>query len=82
MKNMIGIFCTKTPIEDIVLDSLSLAEEMCLLTYGCVPPVELSCTAGSGPSLMYIPSHLQHIMFELLKNAMRAVVEKEQKRVG
>ncbi|KAJ3371302.1 hypothetical protein HDU91_005436 [Kappamyces sp. JEL0680] len=82
LDNMIGIFCTKTPIEDIVLESLQLAEEMCLITYGCVPPVELSCTPTSTGNLLYIPSHLQHIMFELLKNAMRAVIEKEQHRIG
>jgi pyruvate dehydrogenase kinase 2/3/4 len=81
LDNMIGIFCTKTPIEEIVIEAINLAEEMCILTYGCVPPVELSCTPNKN-DLLYIPSHLQHIIFELMKNAMRAVIEKEQERVG
>jgi pyruvate dehydrogenase kinase 2/3/4 len=81
LDNMIGIFCTKTPIEEIVIESINLAEEMCLLTYGCVPTVEISCTPNRN-DLLYIPSHLQHIIFELMKNAMRAVIEKEQVRVG
>ena len=83
LDNMIGIFCTKTPVEEIVLESVALAEEMSILTYGCCPPVELSCTPSSATiDLLYIPSHLQHIIFELVKNSMRAVIEKEQERVG
>ncbi|KAI8901782.1 histidine kinase-like ATPase [Globomyces pollinis-pini] len=82
MENMIGIFCTKTPIEDIVLESVQLAEELAMITYGCVPPVELSCSTETGGDLLYIPSHLQHIIFELIKNSMRAVLEKEQARIG
>ncbi|KAJ3309950.1 hypothetical protein HDV04_005519 [Boothiomyces sp. JEL0838] len=83
LDNMIGIFCTKTPIEDIVTESVQLAEDLCMITYGCVPPIELSCTPESKNfDLLYIPSHLQHILFELLKNAMRAVIERELLKVG
>ncbi|KAJ3269775.1 [Pyruvate dehydrogenase (acetyl-transferring)] kinase isozyme 3, mitochondrial [Terramyces sp. JEL0728] len=83
MDNMIGIFCTKTPIEDIVTESVQLAEDLCMITYGCAPPIELSCTPESKNfDLLYIPSHLQHILFELLKNAMRAVIERELLKVG
>lgn len=65
------------------MESVALAEEVCVITYGCAPPVELSCTPSSlNVDLLYIPSHLQHIIFELVKNSMRAVIEKEQQRIG
>ncbi|KAJ3257182.1 hypothetical protein HK103_004880 [Boothiomyces macroporosus] len=58
LDNMIGIFCTKTPIEDIVTESVQLAEDLCMITYGCVPPIELSCTPESKNfDLLYIPRY-------------------------
>lgn len=70
MGHMIGIFCLDTPIEDIVIEALTLAEELCLVTYDCVPPVELSCTATSGNhKLLSIPRYStpnQTVIFSIL----------------
>ena len=39
----------------------------CQRTYGVSPALDITCS--------YIPTHLEYIIFELLKNAMRAVCE-------
>jgi hypothetical protein len=57
MENMIGIFCTKTPIEQIVIEAVTMAEDLCMITYGVVPIVEISCT-DSKNNLLYIPRYL------------------------
>lgn len=54
--------------------------QVCTETFGAAPEVAIS---GSGAQLItmpYIPTHLDYMLFELLKNAMRAVVESHRGR--
>lgn len=46
---------------------------ICFRQYGVQVPVQIR---GSVSTIPYIPYHLHYILLELLKNAMRAVVEK------
>ena len=72
----VGIICTNANVHDIVHEAIENARFVCEEHYGLfkAPPVQLICS----PSLTfsYVPGHLSHICFELLKNSLRAVVER------
>ena len=50
------------------------ARNICLREYGDAPEVRVY--GASGLAFPYIPSHLHHIMFELVKNSLRAVADR------
>ncbi|KAF8071299.1 hypothetical protein HT031_001382 [Scenedesmus sp. PABB004] len=52
------------------------ARQVCSEAYGVAPEVELSGDLGA--RLPYLPGHLDYMTYELLKNAMRAVVERHR----
>ena len=49
------------------------ARYMCDRQYGAVPEVTL--LGETGLTFPYVPSHLHHMLFEVLKNSLRATVE-------
>lgn len=59
-------FVCKHAVED--------ATAICNLSYGMAPEVKIM--GATDMKLPYIPEHLHYIFFELLKNSMRAVVER------
>src|SRR5271155_3828505 len=71
----VGIICTKTNVRDLAEEAIENARFVCEDHYGLfdAPKVQLFCE----PSLnfMYVPGHLSHMLFETLKNSLRAVVE-------
>ncbi|EPX72867.1 pyruvate dehydrogenase kinase Pkp1 [Schizosaccharomyces octosporus yFS286] len=74
-ENRVGIISTQANILRIIEDATESAKFICRLSY-CLfeaPPVEIICD----PSLhmMYAESHLNHAIFEILKNSLRATVE-------
>jgi pyruvate dehydrogenase kinase 2/3/4 len=57
----------------VARDAVSDARQIVERAFGVCPDVELH--GDEDFTLPYIPSHLHHMLFELTKNAMRAVVE-------
>ncbi|CEH15983.1 mitochondrial pyruvate dehydrogenase [Ceraceosorus bombacis] len=72
----VGIICTNTNVGAIAHEAIENARFVCEEHYGLFkgPPVQLICPKDL--TFMYVPSHLNHMMFELLKNSLRAVVER------
>ncbi|KAJ5175902.1 uncharacterized protein N7482_001779 [Penicillium canariense] len=73
--NYVGIICTKTNVRDIALEAIENARFVCEDYYGLfeAPKVQLVCKDDL--NFMYVPGHLSHMLFETLKNSLRAVVE-------
>jgi pyruvate dehydrogenase kinase 2/3/4 len=72
----VGIICTNASVHDILQESIENARFVCEEHYAMFrgPPVQLICPPNL--TFPYVPGHLSHICFELLKNSLRAVVER------
>ncbi|CCU77197.1 unnamed protein product [Blumeria hordei] len=71
----VGIICTKTNVRDLAEEAIENARFVCEDHYGLfdAPKVQLVCPPEL--NFMYVPGHLSHMLFETLKNSLRAVVE-------
>jgi pyruvate dehydrogenase kinase 2/3/4 len=71
----VGIICTKTNVRDLAQEAIENARFVCEDHYGLfdAPKVQLVCPPHL--NFMYVPGHLSHMLFETLKNSLRAVVE-------
>ncbi|KAF5345114.1 hypothetical protein D9756_011469 [Leucocoprinus leucothites] len=75
-EDYVGIICTKANVHDIVQEAIENARFVCEEHYAMFkgPPVQLICPKNL--PFPYVPGHLSHIVFKLLKNSLRAVVER------
>lgn len=73
--NYVGIICTNTNVRDLAEEAIENARFVCEDHYGLfdAPKVRLVCPPDL--NFMYVPGHLSHMLFETLKNSLRAVVE-------
>lgn len=73
--NYVGIICTKTNVHELAQEAIENARFVCEDHYGLfdAPKVQLVCEPDL--NFMYVPGHLSHMLFETLKNSLRAVVE-------
>ncbi|KAG8559639.1 hypothetical protein GDO81_017396 [Engystomops pustulosus] len=66
-------------VVDVVRDGYENAKQLCDLYYMNSPVLELAEFNAQNPGqpiqVVYVPSHLYHMVFELFKNAMRATME-------
>lgn len=69
----VGIICAATSPAEVARDAASHAATICRQFYSEAPDVRVA--GNTRLTFKYIPSHLYHMLFELLKNSMRAVVE-------
>jgi len=76
-KDFVGLICTKTSPAQVVQDAIHDARYMCVRTHGDAPEVIFHAT--SNLTFPAVPSYIYYIIFELLKNSMRAVIEKHGK---
>lgn len=71
----VGVICTKTNICNMAQEAIDNARFICEDYYGLYQAPEVKLYCPKNLTFMYVPSHLHHMLFELLKNSLRAVVE-------
>ncbi|XP_051526978.1 pyruvate dehydrogenase kinase, isozyme 4 isoform X2 [Myxocyprinus asiaticus] len=75
----IGSIDPHCDVVEVVKDAYESAKMLCDQYYLTSPEVEIKQVNFEGPTepinIVYVPSHLYHMLFELFKNAMRATVE-------
>ncbi|CAE6497367.1 unnamed protein product, partial [Rhizoctonia solani] len=72
----VGIINEQTDIASVLKDAINKASSVCEEYYALhrAPRIVLNCP--SSLRFAYVPGHLNHIAFEILKNSLRATVEK------
>ncbi|XP_007465131.1 PREDICTED: [Pyruvate dehydrogenase (acetyl-transferring)] kinase isozyme 2, mitochondrial isoform X2 [Lipotes vexillifer] len=78
----IGSIDPNCSVSEVVKDAYDMAKLLCDKYYMASPDLEIQEINGDFPGgpihMVYVPSHLYHMLFELFKNAMRATVESHE----
>jgi len=79
----VGILDPNCKVSAIVEHAFNQAAFLCEEYYMCAPELDMTThnfvEPGKPIELVYPPNHLHHILFELFKNSMRAIVESRKK---
>jgi pyruvate dehydrogenase kinase 2/3/4 len=83
-RQMVGTIDMNCEIEPIVKQAYLAARDICEYHYMVAPELDLKLVNGvpgdetvpEKISFVYVPSHLYHMLFELIKNSMRATIER------
>ncbi|XP_074080350.1 pyruvate dehydrogenase kinase, isozyme 2 isoform X2 [Macrotis lagotis] len=78
----IGSIDPNCDVSEVVKDAYDMAKLLCDKYYMASPSLEIQEINASSSKqpihMVYVPSHLYHMLFELFKNAMRATVESHE----
>ncbi|KAG0265066.1 hypothetical protein BG011_005469 [Mortierella polycephala] len=75
--DVVGVVHTELRPADLIKTCASFVQELCDVNYGSSPEVVIN--GQTETRFTYVPVHLEYILCELLKNALRATVEQSQK---
>nr|XP_020460411.1 pyruvate dehydrogenase (acetyl-transferring) kinase isozyme 2, mitochondrial-like [Monopterus albus] len=76
--SIIGSIDSHCQVGDVIQDAFQNAKMLCDQYYLRSPDLilqEMSSKKNEPISIVYVPSHLYHMLFELFKNAMRATID-------
>ncbi|KFM27250.1 [Pyruvate dehydrogenase (acetyl-transferring)] kinase, mitochondrial [Auxenochlorella protothecoides] len=73
-ENHIGLIDTRCSPGVVCADAIADARMICMREKGSAP--EVSIYGDPGFAFPYVPSHLHHMVFELVKNSLRAVYDR------
>lgn len=74
--NYVGVICTDCNVAEIAQDAIDTAQYICEEYYGLFEAPEIQLIAPLNEiNFMYVPGHLIHMLFETLKNSLRATIE-------
>uniref|UniRef100_A0A4X2KEW8 Protein-serine/threonine kinase n=1 Tax=Vombatus ursinus TaxID=29139 RepID=A0A4X2KEW8_VOMUR len=78
----IGSIDPNCDVSEVVKDAYDMAKLLCDKYYMASPSLEIqeinAANSKQPIHMVYVPSHLYHMLFELFKNAMRATVESHE----
>ena len=74
MVSCAGMIATKCCPSQVVGDAVMDARSICMREYASAP--EVNIYGDPNFTFPYVPSHLHHMTFELVKNSLRAVNDK------
>ncbi|RKP28389.1 alpha-ketoacid dehydrogenase kinase [Metschnikowia bicuspidata] len=74
--NYVGVICTECNVKEIAEDAIETAKYICEEYYGLFEAPEIQLIAPQELiNFMYVSGHLLHMLFEVLKNSLRAIIE-------
>ena len=74
MQHFAGMICTKCSPVQVINDAIADARSVCMREYATSP--EVSVYGDPELTFAYVPSHLHHMIFELVKNSLKATNDK------